>query len=222
MRASGSRPHCDGLRSRRRILRSMISKWALLAALVVLATACSSHSETISHRRAVLYQGVGLRHPGTTTVASRRLSDAATRQGGARIRKQWEREIRSRALAAPRQHFANLSPNTLRRRLAAAANDHDFQVVTVKLLRPKQLAPEIAVRTTHYVALAHALPSILRSLDPHRGRLDNRGWSYEGFYFEAQDERGVPFLAVYNFWRGEHKGGGQWARSEPLFPFQHG
>jgi hypothetical protein len=199
----------------------MISKCAALAVLVVLATGCSSHGGTASNNRAVLYQGLGLRHPGAT-VASSRVSDAATRRGGARLRKQWEQEIRTRAIEAPREHFANLSPDTLKERLAEAAHDHGFQVVTVKLLRPKQLAPEITVRTTHYLALARALPGILRSLDPHSGRSDNRGWSYEGFFFEAQDERGVPFLGVYNFWRGEHKGGGQWARSEPLFPFQHG
>ena len=92
----------------------------------------------------------------------------------------------------------------------------------MKLLRPRQLAPEIAVRTTDYLGLAQALPGILRRLDPHEGRSDTRGWSYEGFFIEARDERGVPFLAVYNFWRGQHKGGGQWARSEALYPFQHG
>jgi hypothetical protein len=54
------------------------------------------------------------------------------------------------------------------------------------------------------------------------GSNGTRGRRYEGFYLEAQDERGVPFLGVYNFWRGNHKGGGQWARSEPLYPFQHG
>jgi hypothetical protein len=37
--------------------------------------------------------------------------------------------------------------------------------------------------------------------------IDTRGWSYEGFFFEAQDESGAPFIAVYNFWRGQHKGG---------------
>ncbi len=137
------------------------------------------------------------------------------------MRDQWEREIRSRAIESPREHFANLSPETLKKRLAEAAHDHGFQVASTKLLRAGQLAPEIAVRTTHYLALARALPGILRSLDPHSAQSDTRGWSYEGFFFEAQDESGVPFLAVYNFWRGQHKGGGQWARSEPL-PFPHG
>jgi hypothetical protein len=199
----------------------MVSKWVALSALVVLATACSNHGSTVSHRRAVLYQGVGPRQPGTT-IANCRVSDAAARAGGARVRKEWEREVRTRAIQAPRQRFANLSPDALKKRLAKAAHDHDFQVVGVRLLQPRQLAPEIAVRTTHYLALTHALPGILRSLDPHSGNSDTHGWSYEGFHFEAQDERGVPFLGVYNFWRGQHKGGGQWARSEPLYPFPHG
>jgi hypothetical protein len=199
----------------------MISKWAaaFAALLVMLATGCS-HGSTASHSRAVLYQGIGLRQPGT--VANRRVTDAAARRGGARVRKQWEREVRKRAIEAPRQHFANLSPDALKKRLAKAAHDHDFRIVWVRLLRPRELAPEIAVRTTHYLALVRALPGILRSLDPHSGRTDTHGWSYEGFYFEAQDERGMPFLGVYNFWRGQHKGGGQWARSEPLYPFEHG
>jgi hypothetical protein len=195
----------------------MISKLAGLAALVVLAAGCASHG----HSRAVLYQGVGPHQPGATAV-DRRGSDAAARRGGTLVRKQWEREIRDRALEAPRERFANLAPETLKERLTEAAQDQGFQIVGVNLLRPRQLAPEIAVRTTHYRALARALPRILRSLDPHGGQSDTRGWSYEGFFFEAQDERGVPFLALYNFWRGQHKGGGQWARSEPLYPFQHG
>jgi hypothetical protein len=199
----------------------MISKFSAFAALGVLATGCSSSGGAASHSRAVLYQGTGLSHP-ETTAADRRVSDAASRRGGERVRKQWEREIRSRAMKAPREHFANLPPETLRERLRRASDDHSFEVVSLKLLRPRQLAPEIIVRTTNYLGLAHALPGILRRLDPHESRSDTRGWSYEGFFIEARDERGVPFLAVYNFWRGQHKGGGQWARSEPLFPFQHG
>jgi hypothetical protein len=203
-------------------LRSMIWKWAPLVALGVLSVGCSDHDSggTSRESRAVLYQGI-VSSLGAT-VANHRVGDAAARRGGAGVRKQWEREIKSRAIAAPRQHFENLSPETLKARLAEAAHDHDFQVVSFKLLRPRQLAPEIVVHTTHYLALARALSGILPSLDPHGGHSDTRGWSYEGFYFEAQDERGVPFLAVYNFLRGQHKGGGQWARSEPLYPAPHG
>lgn len=49
---------------------------------------------------------------------------------------------------------------------------------------------------------------------------DWNGWDYEGFFLGAQDEQGEPFLAVYNAWRAH--GGGQWARSEALYPFPHG
>jgi hypothetical protein len=42
---------------------------------------------------------------------------------------------------------------------------------------------------------------------------------YEGFYLEAQDTHGTPFLAIFNYWRGTHVGGGQWASSESLLPF---
>src|SRR5207247_101479 len=114
-------------------------------------------------------------------------------------------------------------PPAERRELGAAARSHDFEVVSFRLLRPRRLAPRIVVRTTHYLELAHATRGILRRLDPKAATGDDRtGWRYEGFYFEADDEHGVPFLVVFNFLRGPHAGGGQWARSDPLFPFAHG
>jgi glycosyltransferase involved in cell wall biosynthesis len=135
----------------------------------------------------------------------------------------WRSELRTRAREAPKQRFDNLSPQVLRRRLDAAARRYDFEVVSFRLLRPRQLAPRIVVRTRHDVELAHALPRILRRLDPKAATGDDRtGWRYEGFWFEADDEHGDPLLAVFNFWRGPHAGGGQWARSDELFPFAHG
>jgi hypothetical protein len=83
--------------------------------------------------------------------------------------------------------------------------------------------PFVIVRTTHYLALARATPSILREIDPKSRTNDDRtGWRYEGFFFEAQDEHSIPFLGAFNFWRGRDGGGGQFARSDPLFPFAHG
>jgi hypothetical protein len=200
----------------------MVSKWAAVA-VVVLTTGCDSHGDSAGHNRAVLYRGAELSH-GDGSVTTHRFSDPAARRAGARIRGQWEQEVRHRAIEAPRQHFANLPPDTLKERLTKAAAKHDFQVValTLWLPRPRQFAPEIVIRTTRYLALARALPGILARIDPHTGKTDTRGWSYEGFFLEARDERGVPFLGVYNFLRGQHKGGGQWARSEALFPFPHG
>jgi hypothetical protein len=74
--------------------------------------------------------------------------------------------------------------------------------------------------------LARTTPTILRTIDPHSpvGE-DWEGWAFEGFFFEARDSEGLPFLAVFNYWRGGPNagaGGGQWARSEDLYPFEHG
>jgi hypothetical protein len=119
--------------------------------------------------------------------------------------------------------FDNLARKTLRNRLVQAAENHHFEIVSVAFLHPRQLAPQIVIRTTHYVEVAHALPKILARIDPRMPKRDDRrGWAYEAFYLEARNEKGVPFLAVFNYWRGPSAGGGQWARSEPLYPFVHG
>lgn len=201
----------------------MASKCAAVAVLVVLATGCDSHGDSAGHNRAVLYQGAKLSQ-GNGSVVTHRFSDPAARRSEARIRRHCELEVQHRAIEAPRQHFANLPLGTLKERLTKAADRHDFRVAAVTIWnpRPRQFAPEIVIRTTRYLALARALPGILARIDPHTGKSDTRGWSYEAFFLEAQDEQGVPFLSVYNFWRGQHKGGGQWARSEALFPFSHG
>jgi hypothetical protein len=94
------------------------------------------------------------------------------------------------------------------------AGDH-FRVVSLRMLHPKQLAPMLIVNTTHYVGLAHATASILHDLN---GRYGDR---YEGFYFEARDELGVPFFITETL-RRDRTEGGQWARSEALYPFLHG
>jgi hypothetical protein len=135
----------------------------------------------------------------------------------------WLREIAKRAHEDPRTRFPNLAPFLFRQRLAEAARRYRFEVVSARLLRPRQLAPEVVVRTRHYVELARAVPALEAALNPRLpARDDRRGWEYEGFYLEARDEHGVPFLAVFDFVRGRGPGGGQWARSDPLFPFAHG
>ena len=136
---------------------------------------------------------------------------------------EWRRELAERARKDPRTRFPNLAPFLFREQLAAAARRYGFEVVSLRFLRPRQLAPEVVVRTKRYLELARAVPAIDAALNPRRPARDDRlGWEYEGFWLEAQDEHGVPFLAVFDFMRGPGPGGGQWARSEPLFPFPHG
>jgi hypothetical protein len=184
----------------------------VLLAIVGIASACGEH-------KSVLDEGIRPGQLGETHVIS---PAEALKDGRLRIA-YWEREIRKRAQADPTTRFQNLDPAVLRQRVSEASSRYDFDVVSVELLRPRQLAPKIIVSTTDYLGLAHATPEILRLLDPRAVTSDDRtGWKYEGFYFEAQDEHGVPFLAAFNFWRGTGPGGGQWARSERLYPFQHG
>jgi hypothetical protein len=172
--------------------------------------------------RSILEQGIG---PGLSGRVHR-ISATEARKDVTKSESWWRHQIQSRANAYPRQQFANLPAKELRLRLARLAARYDFQVVSLELWQPlpQQLAPKVVVTTTHYLALAQATPAIMKQLDPKRRTGDDRtGWRYEGFFFEADDEHAVPFLAVFNFMRGTYsRGDGQWARSEPLFPFAHG
>jgi hypothetical protein len=169
--------------------------------------------------RGVLHEGL----QGRFGQPVRRFSDTEARHAGSLIESSWRRELLRRAQAAPHQRFDNLSASALRARLQDAARREGFDVVDVDLLRPRQLAPRIVVQTDDYLVMTQAMPRLLRRLDPKvRTNDDRTGWRYEGFYFEARDKQGVPFAIVDNFWRGSGPGGGQWARSERLFPFPHG
>ena len=187
-------------------------KLLVLLLFVLLAAGCGGH-------KSVLDEGIRPGISGKTYV----IGPAQARRSALSINAAWERELRIRARRDPRTRFPNLSPTELRRRLDQAAKALGFEVVSFELLHPRQLAPRIVVRTTHYLQLARATNGLLRKLDPkQRTRDDRTGWLYEGFYFKAEDEHGIPFLIVHNYWRGGGGGGGQWARSERLYPFDHG
>jgi hypothetical protein len=184
---------------------------AVVLACAVLA-GCGGHGS-------VLDAGVTFGH----LAKAHKIGPAEAARDARAAHAEWYRETAKRAREDPRTRFPNLAPFLFRQRLAEAARRYGFQVVSVRFLRPRQLAPEVVVRTKHYVELAHAMRAIEAALNPRLpARDDRRGWEYEGFYFEAQDEHSVPFLAVFDFMRGSGPGGGQWARSDPLFPFAHG
>lgn len=139
------------------------------------------------------------------------------------IVRQWRSNLRTSAAADPRKNFVNPAKQTLLARLQAARARYHFDVVSVRFLRPRQLAPLVIVKTRDEHGLAAATPAILRSIDPKARTGDDRtGWAYEGFLFEARNSNGVPFLVVFNNWRGAHAGGGQWAADASLYPFAHG
>jgi hypothetical protein len=108
------------------------------------------------------------------------------------------------------------------KRLQHAATLYGFTVVEMDVLRPRQSAPAVVVRVRDPERFARHVPAVLALLDPRAPAADDRlGWAYEGFYLEVRDDHDVPAIIVRNWWRGYSAGGGQWARSESLYPFEH-
>jgi hypothetical protein len=186
--------------------RSLLPALGAFAACLMVAGCASSSS--------VLYSGVSLNGTGKGTV----ITDAAAVRDAKGIRSHWLGETGRRSS----QRFPGLPEAEFRRRLAAASARYHFTVETAQFRHAGQATPLVVLRTDRYVALARAIPAIEQSLDPHKkAREDWLGWTFRGFYLEAQDERGVPFVVVNNVIGLRSAAGGQWARSDPLFPFIH-
>lgn len=141
----------------------------------------------------------------------------------AAIERMWRANLGSGAVADPKQHFPNPARATLNARLRLAASRYHFTVVSVQVFHPRQAAPFVVIEAKDKHALASSTAAILHLIDPKARTTDDRtGWAYEGFLFEARDSHGIPFLATFNWWRGPHAGGGQWAADPSLYPFAHG
>jgi hypothetical protein len=184
----------------------------------VLAIAAAGMLAGCANSRSILYSGVS----GPAGLTKKVVTDAEALHDLHVNHADWVADVTRRAQDDPSQRFPNLSTRQFRLRLAAAAARYHFTVKKVQFLHPRQLAPLVIIETRRYLAVARAVPSIENSLDPHTGHTDRAGWAYEGFFLVAQDERGVPFVVVSNFVRGPSPGGGQWARSDQLFPYVHG
>jgi hypothetical protein len=141
----------------------------------------------------------------------------------AKLEDEWRHELEVGVAENPKASFDNLSPDELKDRLAVASRKDGFTVVSLTLLKPKGIAPLVVVKTDDEARFSEQLPAILRGIDPKKpGGDDRTGWSFEGFFLKAVDKNDDPFLVVFNFWRGDNPGGGQWARSEAQLPFPHG
>ena len=140
-------------------------------------------------------------------------------RGERTARGQWLLALRAAARSGSDWVFPNPSRSTLLRRLERQARAHHFQVVSLEMLHPRQLAPVIVVQTSHPIALAHATVSILEGLDPNYGR-GEPSELYEGLYFAALDASGVPLFSASEVVRGGYEGG-TWARSKDLYPVGH-
>src|SRR5207244_1620770 len=87
------------------------------------------------------------------------------------------------------QRFPSPPERVFRRRLAKAAHRWHFRVLDARYLRPLQGAPMVVVQTHQPFRLAHAAGKIRRFLDPVKRNASYQlgAWTYEGFYFEAED-----------------------------------
>lgn len=190
---------------------SLLGACASVGALAVLVAGCGNS-------RSILYKGISPGVSGHRIV----ISDATAVRAGKRIREQWLADIALAGREYPKQRFHNLPESLFRARLSAAAASDQFTVKRVEFLHPRQLAPLVIVQSRHYLAMAHLFGAVLsKSIDPIR-RHRRPEEAFEGVFFEAQDERGVPFIIVSGVDRGPNPGGGEWARSEELYPGPHG
>jgi hypothetical protein len=136
-------------------------------------------------------------------------------------RGEWLRSLRAVARSDPNRVFPSPPRIVLMRRLEREARALDFEILSVRMLRPRQLAPVIVVRTAHPIGLARATLSILEKIDPSWGRPHGL---YEGLYLTAVDEQGIALFSVSNVLRTDGRRlyeGGEWARGEALYPLPH-
>ncbi|MGH3010117.1 MAG: hypothetical protein ACRDLM_12030 [Gaiellaceae bacterium] len=183
----------------------------LTVAAGLLLTGCASS-------RSVLYSGVTVGLSGKRTI----ITDAVAVRDAGSVHAEWVATIRRENGHGLGVRFSGVPSREFRSRLAAAASRYGFVVKRVEFLHQPLPTPLVVVQTSRYVAFARAVPAIDHSVDPHEGRDDLTGWSFRAFYLEALDERGVPFLVVHDVIGADGVAGGQWARSDPLFPFIHG
>jgi hypothetical protein len=118
------------------------------------------------------------------------------------------------------QHFPNPSPAVFRRRVALIGRRYGFTVRQLRLLRPRQLAPLLVVRTDRdRKAFVRDVPAIMKLLDPTSNGPGKTAITFEGFFLEGQDAHG-SFVRVDNHYRGETEGG-QWSWNRCAYPYAH-
>lgn len=119
------------------------------------------------------------------------------------------------------QRFPNPSVSAFRKRVRLIGRKYGFRVESLRLLRPRQLAPVLVVETSRdRKKFVPDVPEIMSLLDPRtRGLGGVVAVTFEGFFFEARDADG-PFVQVDNVYRGEVSGG-QWSWNRCIYPYEH-
>jgi hypothetical protein len=118
------------------------------------------------------------------------------------------------------QRFPNPKPRAFRARVASVGRRFGFEMVSLRLLRPLDYAPLLVVSTDRdRKEFVHDVPKIMALLNPTSSAGQNTAVTFEGFFFEARDEKG-PFVSVENVERGEAMGG-QWSWDRCVYPYPH-
>ncbi|HST14459.1 MAG TPA: hypothetical protein VLJ44_06370 [Gaiellaceae bacterium] len=118
------------------------------------------------------------------------------------------------------QRFPNPAPNAFLKQLRSVGDRYGFDVVSVRLLRPLQLAPLVVIRTNRdRKAFVHDVPAIMRLLDPVTSASNRIAITFEGFFLSVEDANG-PFVSVDDAYRGEVMGG-QWSWNGCEYPYLH-
>jgi hypothetical protein len=184
------------------------ARWIAVVALVaLLGCACASHRGAVPS--ACASDRAAGRPPALASGWSWRIRG-------------WRRVLREAAREHPAGSYSRPVLAVLRRGLVAAAPRLRFRLLRLRIVRAAQGAPLVIVEAcSSPAAFSRQVPALARLIDPHHAAGEDwLGWDYEGFFLGAQDRHGRPFVAVFNTMR-DHSGG-QWARSQRLYPFAHG
>jgi hypothetical protein len=124
------------------------------------------------------------------------------------------------------QRFPNPTPAAFRKRVALAGQRFGFTVASLRLLRPRQLAPLLIVKTHRpRTAFVKDISKIMELLEPARNVVGSHGnvrsaLTFEAFFFAAEDARGPFAFTEYVDRSGE--GGGVWTVNRCLYDAVHG
>lgn len=109
--------------------------------------------------------------------------------------------------SALEQRFPNPAPAAFRQRVELVGRRYGFRIASLRLLRPRQLAPLLVVETDrNRKAFSHDIPAIMRLLDPTTTSGSETAQTFEAFFFAAEDAHG-PFVNTEYISRGEAESG---------------
>lgn len=127
-------------------------------------------------------------------------------------------EVRGVSDAVLGQRFPNPSPKAFHRRVNAVGKRYGFRLASLRLLRPRQLAPMLVVETSRdRKKFVRDVPAIMSLLDPSSGGRGQTAITFEGFFFEARDDRGA-FFRFMNAYRGVIMGG-EWSWDRCVYAY---